>query len=287
MEALKNKLRKSGITKKTILKYINKLRYLRQTLKLNETIYLVYTMGKVGSTTIQETLDTYLKVGDVFHVHYLSDKGTEHLEKLGFTEASKKVEIIKNIINNKTAVKIITVTRDPIAKKISGLFQNPWIYGLDEESLTQLTAQEVCEIINQNLDKFWDSLTWFDEEFFDYTGIDVYSKSFDFNQRKENISQGNIDVLVLRLEDFKETETITAHLQDFIGEPIKELINGNQTQNKQSKELYKKTIDMIQFPEDFLKQIYGSKYCNHFYTPTEINKFWSKWMKSKNLGEVK
>jgi hypothetical protein len=281
MDSIKNQLRKNGITKKNAVKLLWRLQFPQSYWKNKDNIYLVYTMGKVGSTTIQETLEKTLKVADIFHIHTLSDQRLEK-SRIHFPEAFRRAKKIKRKTKLKKRIKIITVTRDPIAKKISGLFQNPWLYGLNEEGITQLTPQELCNIIKNNLDKFYDALTWFDEEFFNFTGIDIYTEPFDFDLKKETISQNNIDVLALRLEDFKETEIITAHLSYFVGQPIQQLINRNQTQTKKFKELYKKTLDMIELPEDFIQEIYSSKYCTHFYTPTEIHQFRAKWTKSKN-----
>ena len=55
---------------KNILKIIyNPIDYLKQKNK----VFLIYTMGKVGSTSVYNSLKKQLPFAKVFHVHFLSD----------------------------------------------------------------------------------------------------------------------------------------------------------------------------------------------------------------------
>ncbi|MFM6506487.1 MAG: hypothetical protein ACKPGR_10755, partial [Dolichospermum sp.] len=94
-------------------------------------------------------------------------------------------------------------------------------------------------------------------------------------------SSDNLDVLILRLEDFKYQETILLNLQRFIESPIQKITNANITEEKQFATLNKQVVDMIKFPDDFVNDIYSSKYCQHFYTPDELHKFRNKWTGAK------
>ncbi|MFW6009612.1 MAG: putative capsular polysaccharide synthesis family protein [archaeon] len=273
---------KTWLNKKALLKPINILRHPLKYWKLKNNIYLIYTMGKVGSQTIFETIDQQIKVAKIFHVHYLSSK---HFEK-NYTKKENIPRKIKKIWklckNPKNKIKIITLTRDPVHKKVSGFFQNPDLYGFSEEQLPQLDSQTIIESLNKKRDTFYDAINWFDKEFFEFTGIDIYSQEFDFENKKELISRNNIDVLILRLEDLKsDKEIIMNNLKEFTGEPIFELINRNRTKNKSCKNIYKETLDLITFPDEFVDKMYDSKYCKHFYRQTEIKNFKLKWMNIK------
>ncbi|MFM5887671.1 MAG: hypothetical protein ACKOQS_05170, partial [Dolichospermum sp.] len=101
-------------------------------------------MGKVGSSTIYKTLETELKVAHVFHVHRLSNKWLETIN----TDASiskdypgiKKAQHIQKLKSTPGKhFKIISIVRDPIAKKVSGFFQNPHLYGLTQQDLLTIS----------------------------------------------------------------------------------------------------------------------------------------------------
>ncbi|MFM5900186.1 MAG: putative capsular polysaccharide synthesis family protein [Dolichospermum sp.] len=277
-------LREKNIDKKNLRKLIARIIKPKMYWSLKDNIYLVYTMGKVGSSTIYKTLETELKVAHVFHVHRLSRKWLETRD-LSISDNHPSVRQAKQIQKLKSTpgkhFKIISIVRDPIAKKVSGFFQNPHLYGLTQQDLLTISPDDACNLIIQNRMKFYDTVEWFDNEFADFTGIDIYEKSFNHADKEQVCSSDNLDVLILRLEDFKYQETILLNLQRFIESPIQKITNANITEEKPFATLNKQVVDMIKFPDDFVNDIYSSKYCQHFYTPDELHKFRNKWTGAK------
>ncbi|MEA5575033.1 putative capsular polysaccharide synthesis family protein [Anabaena sp. UHCC 0451] len=241
-------------------------------------------MGKVGSSTIYTTLDTELKVANIVHVHYLSRKWLETRDP-SISDNHPSVKQAKQIQKLKSTpgkhFKIISIVRDPIAKKVSGFFQNPHLYGLTQQELLTISPYDACDLIVKNRMKFYDAVEWFEQEFAEFTGIDIYQQSFNHSEKQQFIAGKNLDVMILRLEDFKDNETILLNLQKFIDFPIQKITNANVTEEKPFAALNKQVVDMIKFPDDFVNDIYASKYCQHFYTQTEINKFKIKWTGAK------
>jgi hypothetical protein len=277
-------LREKNIDKKNLHKLISRIIYPIMYWSLKDNIYLVYTMGKVGSSTIYKTLETELKVAHVFHVHRLSRKWLETRdpsisENHPYVKKAKQIQKLKSTPGNR--FKIISVVRDPIAKKVSGFFQNPHLYGLTPQDLLTISPHDACDLIVKNRMKFYDTVEWFDLEFADFTGIDIYQQPFNHSDKKQIIAGNNLDVMILRLEDFKDEKTLVLNLQEFIELPIQKITNANITEEKPFAALNKQVVDMIRFPDDFVNDIYASKYCQHFYTPTEINQFKMKWTGAK------
>jgi hypothetical protein len=285
MNNFTNTLRKNGITKLNLHKLIARITDPKLYWSLKDNIYLVYTMGKVGSSTIYTTIETELKVANVFHVHPLSRKWLETKalsigENHPFVKQAKQIQKLKSTPGKR--FKIISIVRDPIAKKVSGFFQNPHLYGLTQQDLLTIDPHEACNLILNNKITFYDTVEWFDQEFAEFTGIDIYQQSFDHSRKQLVVSDdNNIDILILRLEDFKDQQTILLNLEKFIGLPIQRITNANVTQEKPEAMLNKQVVNLINFPDDFVNDIYASKYCQHFYTPMEINQFKLKWTKAK------
>jgi len=193
------------------------------------------------------------------------------------------VKRIRKLLQHKKEVKIITLVRDPIAKTVSQLFQTPESFKLDEATLLEMDANDICELlIGRYQDRFREPLKWFDEEFKRFTGIDVYSVPFDHLSRCEKLKSDCFDILVLRMEDLFCEKLIVNHLSELTNRSITKLISANQTMNKQSASQYMKVKRSIKLSESFLNEIYSSQYCQHFYTEIEIKTFKEYW-RSENI----
>lgn len=92
---------------------------------------VIYQMGKVGSTTIVESLRRSVPERSIFHVHFLSTEGIkieedfyrEHLSRIGaihdhLLESWYLSEQFDKITSDEK-YKIITLVREPIARNIS------------------------------------------------------------------------------------------------------------------------------------------------------------------------
>jgi len=274
-----NHLRAKGFTKFNAQKVLYRLTHIRKWKQGQKKVYLVYTPGKVGSQSIYLTLRNHLMESNVFHIHFLS---YEWLCKHDFDGSEKatvvqQVKQIYSLLRSDINLKIICIVRDPISKTISQLFQTPKAFGIPEKSLLKLSPIEISDLLIAHKKHFYSSCEWFDNEFFKFTTIDVYQKIFDHVEKKQVIESNNIHALILRTEDLKHEDLVLENLGNFVEKPIRRLIIGNRTENKTTGELYREVKSIMRFPEDFLKQIYSSKYCQHFYTKQEVNSFIDHW----------
>lgn len=177
-------------------------------------------------------------------------------------------------------VKIISLVRDPVAKTISQLFQTPEAFGTTHKDLLEMDVCSICNLLTKlKSENFHHPCQWFDREFFEFTGIDIYQNPFNhkFHRQVETFNQ--FDVLVLRTEDLCNEDLVLKYIKDFVHKHIRveRLITENTTIQKETGERYKEVKKSIKFPHDFVAQIYSSKYCRHFYTHAELDIFKRRW----------
>jgi len=270
---------------------------------------LVYTMGKVGSTTVSSSIKNQMKDVFVHDIHWLNQnnlKADQKFHKKLYRKNRKagiKLNIcpdyiakgfyLNNQISNTTdkpdkEYKVITLTRDPVAKVVSSFFQNMKRYHgyeidkkldvLDEKTVAgELTDLFFDEFIQKNGVTFLDSnpLTWFDEEIKYVFGLDVYQSEFPKEKGYEIYENERASVLLIRLEDLNSC--FTEATEKFLGEKLRLTESKNTADDKAYAAVYDKFKMRIDFPDGYLDKMYSSKYAKHFYSQNEIVNFKNKW----------
>ena len=159
----------------------------KEYLLLNNNIFIAYTMGKVGSITIEKAISQKVFYNKVFHVHFLSQPGLKAHKEFNKTDSGYKLaaRFEAEWKNNKhKRLKVITLVREPVSRDISDLFENYYRY-IPEQKETGI-------ILDKMLDQFkkFDhpyALEWFDKELKTYLGVDIYA--YDFNKPQTNYRQ--------------------------------------------------------------------------------------------------
>jgi len=253
---------------------------------------IIYQMGKVGSSSIHHALKSIGIKNPLFHSHSLSDKGIknslEYFEKaegensgvlstLDFNWALK--EKIK--CNSDVQVKIITLVREPIARNISDFFQNITVIGDSVLNVKgELDINAAIKWLNEYFQKYdhetaWDS-TWYDMEIKELFGVDIYNESFDKVSGVGRICRGNVDILLLRLEDLKNNYEYI--FSEFLG--IKEKVTmhyRNIAANKPTSSKYNEVLDRFRLPRSVCEYMYEDRHIKHFYTESMMQDFIDKW----------
>lgn len=237
----------------------------------------IYQMGKVGSSTLYKSI----KNAAQFH-NFDTDTPQKYFSpvKVGiygkmrwkFWFWTTKVRI--NYLKKNGKVKLVSLARDPVARNISAYFQvlenKP---NLKKES--SVLIKDFFETTNHDV-----PLTWFDLELKKNFGIDIYDYDFPKEKGYLVIEKGNIELLLLKLE--KMSECLIA-IKEFLEVADFNVVNANHATEKWYSQLYKDFKQEIIFPKTYLDKMYNSRYANYFYTDEEINKFYSKWLKVKQL----
>jgi hypothetical protein len=241
---------------------------------------LVYQMGKVGSSSIFAAVAA-LGVS-VFHIHTLNPKSlaerTERSRAQGHIpmHIRHSHRVRENFLEKNRPLRIITAVRDPIARNISAYFQN--LHFLREQK-SAFDEDELNAIMSEFMSNYSHSvpLTWFDQEIRDVIGVDVYEHPFPKNEGVQRIHEKDKDILILKAETSDEVK-INA-IKEFLRISELSLEPKNIGEEKPYKHYYKAFLNRIQLPEAYLKEMYESRYAQHFYTPEEINKFRERWMR--------
>ena len=183
----------------------------------NEQPILVYQMGKVGSSTVSETLEKLNINNSIYHVHFLSDKNINDIT-LRYQNLTKSIVpmhlvrskyLVKKFDLKKDKIKIITLTREPLGRIISDFFQNLYyespelIYKDDKIDYASALEKVKESILQYDIENEY-AATWFDKEFKEALGIDVYD--FDFGKEKgyQIIKKNNMECLILKMEKLNE-----------------------------------------------------------------------------------
>lgn len=249
-------------------------------------------MGRVGSKTIEYSLKA---IGlSPYHVHTLSDKGLSYYKDMlskseedgrQFKKYLNKLNEIKylrtQIMQRNGKWKVITLTRDPVARNISFFFyyifnrQTKTIFTLDFENLEELLSLFLKSPSLDGFNTHETPLLWFDVEMKAVLGIDVYRTKFPFNKGYEIYKGERADVLLIRLEDLGRC--YQQAFREFLGIENFSLINKNIASTGLYSSIYEQFSKTIVLPKDYIDKMYKSKYAQHFYTKEEIDFFRQKW----------
>ncbi|MEG4483655.1 putative capsular polysaccharide synthesis family protein [Microcoleus sp. D2_18a_B4] len=254
---------------------LQKLRNYKQTIqsvnnhkieeKANQQRFLVYTMGKVGSTSISRSLKKYAI--QVYDIHFLDETYLHNNMHKG--HCVDGYFVLKNWLGK--PLKVISLVRNPIEVNIAGFFQNIEIYypHLTREQIQQLTVEELT-------DRFWTlnpnyPLGWFEREFNKSFNFDVYSQPFSTLGWKTYFHQSyHILIMQAELIDSQKQEI----LRGFTGMRDFEIENHNISSQKWYGNLYKQFKKELIISEEYLDQMLKSKYTKHFYTSSQIDEFY-------------
>jgi len=241
---------------------------------------IIFTMAKVGSLSVYFSLKKWTKNQSIFHIHSLDEKevkeGNEKCFNNNIYPGSKSPVFLinKKIINREKSYKIISLYRDPLERNISAFFdvfelhtgKKPSDFNGDFEILKQLYHEKLTHVY---------PLNWFEKQFFEGTKINVYKEGFDKEKGYQTIIKNNVEVLLINsnVDNQKKEELIVdfCNLKDF------KLENRNVSSEKEYADYYNEFKKKMRFSSEYLNQLYGSKYVQHFFTEEYIKNQIEKW----------
>ncbi|WP_413166739.1 putative capsular polysaccharide synthesis family protein [Capilliphycus salinus ALCB114379] len=236
----------------------------------NSQKWLIYTMGKVASTSISNSLKKYVGDANVYDLHFLNESFIRNNLDRGHCRDS--LFVLNNWLNQH--LKIISLVRNPIEVNISGFFQNI------EKHYPTLTKMQISELdVNEMIDKFISldptyPLKWFDTEFREQLGFDIYATPFSVLGWKTYLHQKyHILVMQVELQD-SEKENI---IKTFSKSQNFKLINHNLASEKWYYQRYLQFIKNLALSREYLDRCLLSGYTKHFYTEEQIEKFYQNY----------
>ena len=280
-------------------KIINRLK-----LRKAKTV-VVYQMGKVGSSTVRDSLNELSDI-DVYHIHVLTEDSIKELEKVykdNFHRTSffpvhilESQYLRKQLDKGRKKWKVVTLVREPVIRNISTFFQILYS-GLGYNYSEKLKYMKIDDIVKELQNLFFKKnsgfekyngheapLHWFDNELKSALNIDVFLKEFPCSKGYEIYQSDQADLLLIRLENLNKCADEA--FKKFLDIDNFTLVPSNISSNKSYSQIYQRFLDTLVLPEHYLDKLYKSKYMNHFYSKEEIAAFRARWRVHKNIEET-
>jgi Putative capsular polysaccharide synthesis protein len=242
--------------------------------KNRNTLFLIYTMGKVGGTSITHTIQEKLKYSNVFHIHYLSSfwLGVAwDWDKSENNHWIRQANRVKPYLKTAKKIKIITIIRDPISVHISGEFENSIEFG---DELINTEVQRIIDFIKK---KGFDYPTrWFKDELLNLLNMGVCDLDVFSGKGYTTLNKDNKDVLILKFESLNDIAPIA--ISEFLGIKVGFISSRNRTQNKSTNKLYEEVNSAFSLREKELEIIYNQPILQLAYSEKELEEFKSRWM---------
>lgn len=245
---------------------------------------VIYTMGKVGSSTIVRSLQASGISLPLHHIHFLTHENIDRIEKS--IMSSYDPVIPKHITESKLLRqeldlglsknwKIIALVRDPIARNISNFYENIHLWLPEFEYRWQNSILEADEIRSLFLNSLQHEtpLSWFDEEFNRALNIDIYSSDFPKSEGFQIYRGNHPNILVIKVERLNDIHKEAFY--DFMEISDFKLTSANVSEKKPHYAYLKQILAGVNIDGDFIQKMYESKYVKHFYTDKEIDE-WKK-----------
>lgn len=250
---------------------------------LSQVPVVVYQMGKVGSTSIWQSLE---KVGfqlhrNLYHIHNfaLIEHNRVHAEDEKYVHIVGARKLLPHI-QAKQPIRVITIVREPIARNISAFFHLYDIYRPDDNDFGNHEANSKAFIANFNHNE---PLEWFDIEPKKYLDIDIYQYPFPKHQGVLRLTIGHVDLLVLKLE--AGTAVMEDAIRKFLNLPQFTLHKYNVSAEKDYAKAYAEFKRELVLPMQLVNRMVDSKYTRHFYTDAERELVRQKWLRRIQASE--
>ncbi|MEO1297667.1 MAG: putative capsular polysaccharide synthesis family protein [Cyanobacteria bacterium J06636_16] len=280
----------------------HRLRLWVEGLKSQDKI-IVYTMAKVGSTTVWKSLEDANLDAPIYHIHTLNpasiksaaEKNIANFPKLRFvnpeTAQSEYLQslLVQNVVQNPWHV--VTLVRDPIAREVSNFFERldgEISLGFDYRNKLKEIGEEKAlkEVIDRFFKKHVDNRDTTDKDPFDWFNYDLKSSLdvdiFAYPPLAEKgyriYTSKSARVLLLKTESLNDC--CQSSFQDFLGLRDFKLVKSNVGSQKRYRNLYKNFLREVKLPTDYIEKIYSKKLVRHLYSDSELEVFSQRWKKS-------
>jgi hypothetical protein len=255
---------------------------------------LLYQFGRVGSHTIQDSLESWLGDTRIHHVHFLSEKGQQKFESYypgnryfvgrGKRYAIRNQYLLRTIRRtiDQYPWKVVTGVRDPIERNVSMFFTMIRAHFPQTRCYERMKGNDIEGLVQELIPLFLNEfdhdtpLNWFDEELKNVFGVDVFSEPFDMENGYQVYKHSNSRILLIRTENLSKVAE-TAFEMFFELKGFKLAPPPHSWRNQPAYELFLKELVL---PESYLDRMYNSRLAQHFYTAEQIAEFRRKWTKT-------
>lgn len=248
---------------------------IKKTFRNNKEIFLVYSIGKVGSSSIYNTLkqkDEFKK--RTFHVHALNENRIKE-QKDYYRKSKRKSVPYHLILSSRIAqelksyegkVNVITLIREPISRELSSVFQDSFNFTSSYSPDNELIMSAVKDKVNK-LKKELPEVEWFNNELKHVFGIDIFKNDIELKNGYFVSKSPKLNFALIRLENLNNI------FQTVMGEILPnialDLVVANEARDKFYNEAYNKIRSKVKLSNEELNVIFSSAYVQKFYDDME------------------
>lgn len=281
---LKHKISPPDVSRRYQRRLERELSRVHETFEGTDRIVVTHTYGKVGSTAIHKAI-SQLPGFASFQTHFISEAGIA--DALRFhQEEHDPIHMLQGEALRREMqahpdrpIRVITLVRDPVARAVSDLFENPALLGANGD-VRQLPIEAMVAIAaEQVLSSLAYTEQWFDRELSGLLGFDFFTRGFDRKEGFEIHRQERFELLAGKLERLSENGA--SYLGRFLDLGRDFPIPRSRARSATGEAaLYDQVRRSLKLPAEVLDQVYSSRICRHFYTPEELEGFRQLWIQS-------
>jgi hypothetical protein len=266
------------------LYFLERIR-LKKTFKNSKELVLIYTIGKVGSSSVYDSLRKNKKfVLPVFHIHSLEP--SRILEQKEYYKNSERgsvpfhliqSSILSELLSNYSGkIYVISLIREPLNRELSSLFQDSFNF----TSSSNLIDSDMDSVIENKLQALLKSLPedeWFSNELEKVFGFDIYKMPFDIDKGYQIENKNNITLAFIRLESLRSI--FPQAMKELFGRDYNlTLVDSNIGDDKFYNDAYKEIRTRINFSKSEIDYLLKTNFMQKFYKDQKdaIRKRWVK-----------
>ena len=236
---------------------------------------MIYTAPKTGSTSLEAALAT---AGvPAVKVHFLG-RGHERvvarhraqglpLNRHHLVEA----RIGPLLAEGGRRFRVVSLARDPVAQKVSTVFQSPRLWRLDTREPEAVRRHVAAQV--ERMAETGSALSWFEDELGATFGVDAAALGFDRAAGFARTSARGAEILVAKTEAL---DRLGDALSTFVGRPLM-LERRNVREATRDAARYRAVRDALRFPRATLEAVYAAPLARTFYAPDEIERLVVRW----------
>jgi hypothetical protein len=255
-------------------------------MKNQSRIILVYSIGKVGSSTVYANLKRSKKVTEpVFHIHVLNPERLDTQKK--YYKNSKRSSIPYHLIQSealivaladyKGEIFVITLIREPISRELSSLYQDSFNFSTDFD-LANEAMQSAISAKMENIFVKLPEVEWFNKEIKYVFDIDILEEPFECEKGHRIYEKDNVRLALIRLEDLNDKYVemfATLFQKDF----HIALQKRNESKEKFYSDHYQTVKKGLKFSRSRMEKLVSTPFIQKFYPDyqEDILKKWSDY----------
>jgi hypothetical protein len=237
-------------------------------------MFVVYTMGRVGTVSVRDALVRTAPYVQIEVSHYITPHGIQDREAFRGRRDDRAHRVQAQLAAGAGGVPyFISLVRDPVARDVSIVMKRAEVGRYQPSNGHALTVLDLQnEFVKHGPGN---ALGWMDNELGSFLDIDIYATPFDRNLGYQIYELNRGRLLIIRLDQLSRKFPIA--MQEFVGFPFCTPVRLNSSCEGPAAEVCDAFRKNLKLDNVLLDTYYSSKFSRHFFSDEELTAFRSKW----------